>query len=179
MKNHRFSKDPEWGYTLQRMHHGGTTKEDIELINTRVVGPDLTLPSLDNLEGADVTHACATNSYRNLICDNIFANILKHRHPKENENFEIPKQAIIIKGNFENWKMNEPKSSIYHKIIQSKCGDDNVQSGNGQNIIRVDPCLKLFNGCPIMVSTNDHKNIRAVKGKTAKFRGVNSKKIGI
>ena len=42
-------------------------------------------------------------------------------------------------------------------MIQSKCGDDNVQSGNGQNIIRVDPCLKLFHGCPIMISTNDHK----------------------
>ncbi len=60
-------------------------------------------------------------------------------------------------GNFVNLKTKEPKSAVYHKMIQSKCGDDNVQSGNGQNIIRVDPCLKLFHGCPIMISTNDHK----------------------
>jgi hypothetical protein len=60
-------------------------------------------------------------------------------------------------------------------LIQSKCGDDNVQSGNGQNIIRVDPCLKLFHGCPIMISTNDHKKIGAVKGTTAKFKGVKLK----
>jgi hypothetical protein len=36
----------------------------------------------------------------------------------------------------------------------------------------VDPCLKLFNGGSIMVSTNDHKNLGAVKCKTAKFKGV-------
>jgi len=64
---------------------------------------------------------------------------------------------------------------MYHKLIQNKCGDDNVQSGNGQNIIRVDPCLKLFNGCPIMISTNEHKKIGAVKGTTAKFKGVQLK----
>ncbi len=60
-------------------------------------------------------------------------------------------------------------------MVHSKCGDDNVQSGNGQNIIRVDPCLKLFFGCPLMVSTNDHKHIGVVKGTTAKFRGVQLK----
>jgi hypothetical protein len=53
--------------------------------------------------------------------------------------------------------------------------NDNFQSGNGLNIIRVDPCLKLFYGCPIMVSTNEHKHIGVVKGTTAKFRGVQLK----
>jgi hypothetical protein len=33
----------------------------------------------------------------------------------------------------------------------------------------------LFFGCPIMVSTNEHKHIGAVKGTTAKFRGVQLK----
>ena len=47
-----------------------------------------------------------------------------------------------------------------------------VQSGNGQNIIRVDPCLKLFVGCPIMVSVNDFKKNGIVKGTNGKFKGV-------
>jgi hypothetical protein len=106
-----------------------------------VVGQNLSLPTFEELEGADVTYACSTNAERNLIGDDIFANILKHQHPRETENFEVPVQTVIIKGNFENWKSNEPKSSVYHKLVHSKCGDDNVQSGNGQNIIRVDPCL--------------------------------------
>ncbi len=73
-------------------------------------------------------------------------------------------------------KTDESKSAAYHKMVHSKCGDDNVQCGNKQNIIRVDPCLKLFKGCPIMVSTNDNKNLGAVKGTTAKFLGVKLKR---
>ena len=117
-------------------------------------------------------YACYTNADRNLISDNIFATILEKRHPKEHETFEIPEQTIIIKGNFNHFKTNEPKSSSYHKLVQSQCGDDNVQSGNGQNIIRVDPCLKLFVGCPIMVSVNDFKKNGVVKETTRKFKGL-------
>ncbi len=54
--------------------------------------------------------------------------------------------------------------------VKWKIRDDNVQSGNGQNIIRVDPCLKLFVGCPIMVSVNDFKKNGIVKGTTVKFK---------
>ena len=123
-----------------------------------------------------LTYACAANADRNLICDNIFANILKQRHPKEDQDFYVPQETVIIKGNFLNMKTDESKSAAYHKKVQSKCGDDNVQCGNGQSIIQVDPCLKLFKGCPIMVSTNDNKNLGAVKGTTAKFLGVKLKK---
>jgi hypothetical protein len=61
-------------------------------------------------------------------------------------------------------------------MVQSKCGDDNAQCRNGQNIIQVYPCLKLFKGCPIMVSTNINQNLGAVKGTMAKFMGVKLKK---
>jgi hypothetical protein len=175
-KNHQFATDPGWGESLQRIHLGRTKKEDVEKINTRVVGPNLSLPSLEELNGADITYACATNADRNLICDNIFANILKQRHPKEDQDFNIPQETIIIKGNFLNMKTDESKSAAYHKMVQSKCGDDNAQCGNGQNIIQVEPCLKLFKGCPIMVSTNVNKNLGAVKGTTAKFMGAKLKK---
>jgi hypothetical protein len=36
----------------------------------------------------------------------------------------------------------------------------------------VDPCLKLFDGCPMMVSVNDFKKNGVVKGTTGKFKGV-------
>ena len=94
---------------------------------------NLTLPSFDELQGSNVSYACYTNSDRNVISDNIFATILEKWHPKEHETFEIPEQTIIIKGNFSHFKKNEPKSSSYHKLVQNQCGDDNVQSGNGQN----------------------------------------------
>jgi len=134
------------------------------LINSRVIGENLTLLSFDELQGSNISYVCYTNSNRNVISDNIFATILEKWHPKEHETFEIPEQTIIIKGNFSHCKINVPKLSSYHKLDQSQWGDDNAQRGNGQDIIRVDPCLKLFVGCPIMVSVNDFKKNGVVKG---------------
>jgi hypothetical protein len=113
-KNHCFATDPAWGGCSKRIHLGKTKQEDIDKSNTRVVSPKLSLPPLEELNGADITYACATNADRNLISDNIFANLLKACHPRENEDFEIPQETIIIKGNFVNLKTNEPKSAMYH-----------------------------------------------------------------
>jgi hypothetical protein len=65
----------------------------------------------------------------------IFATILENSHPKGNKSFE---QTIIIIGYFTHGKTNEPKSSSYHKLVHGHCGDDNVQCGNGQIIVRAD-----------------------------------------
>ena len=172
MTNWRFKEDPKWGELLQRVHHGETGVKDMELINTRVIGPNLSLPTFEELQGAEITYACYTNADRNLITDNIFASILENRHPTQHESFDIPEQTIMIKGLFCHPKTNEAKSSSYHNLIHGNCGDDNVQCGNGQNIIRVDPCLKLFVGCPIMVSVNDFKKFGVVKGTTGIFKGI-------
>ena len=83
-----------------KIHLWRTKKEDVEKINTRVVGPNLILLSLEELNGSDITYACATNADRILIFYNIFANILKQRHPKEDQDFNVPQETIIIKGNF-------------------------------------------------------------------------------
>ncbi len=57
-------------------------------------------------------------------------------------------------------------------MIYNKCGDDKVLFGGKQSVTRVDPCLKLYVGCPIMVSTNDQKKSKIVKGTTGIFKGV-------
>jgi hypothetical protein len=144
----------------------------VELGNTRVDGPNLSLPTFEDLQGGDITYACYTNAEWNLISDNIFATILENGHPKVSETFEIPEETIIIKGNFTHVKSNEPKSISYHNLVHGHCGDDNIQCGNGQNIVRVDPCLKLFVGCPLMASVNDFKKEGVVKGTTGKCNGI-------
>jgi len=78
MTNWRFLKDPQWGNLLQRMHHGETRWDDIKLINSRVIGENLTLPSFDELQGSDVSYACYTNSDRNVISDIILQLFLKN-----------------------------------------------------------------------------------------------------
>ncbi len=84
--------------TVIRAKAANIRKSDIELINTRVVRKDFKLPTFDDLETGDVTYACYTNAERNLICENIFASILEKRHPKAEENFDIPQGTLIIKG---------------------------------------------------------------------------------
>jgi hypothetical protein len=93
------------------MHHGESRREDMKLVNPRVVGENLALPSFEELQGNGISYACYTNANRNLISDNIFATILEKPRPKEHETFEIPEQTIFIKGNFSHFKTNEPKSS--------------------------------------------------------------------
>ena len=97
---------------------------------------------------------------------------MKAHHPKVGDSFPIPLQTIIIKGNFAEVKTGKPKSSKYHNMIYNKCGDDKVTYGGKNSKGRIDPCLKLFVGCPIMVSTNDQKKDKVVKGTTGFFKGI-------
>ncbi len=73
MTNRRFKDDSQWGDLLERVHHGETTREDINIINLRVFGPNFALPKFEELQGADTPYASYMNSDRNLIYDNIFA----------------------------------------------------------------------------------------------------------
>ncbi len=139
------------------MRKGFLTREDIEFINTRVVGSNLSLPSYEELNGDDITYACSTNAERNLITDNSFGNILKMHHPKIGDSFSVPLQTVIIKGIFGELETGKQKSSKYHNMIYNKCGDDKVTFGGKQSVTRVDPCLKLYVGSPMMVSTNDQE----------------------
>jgi hypothetical protein len=47
------------------LRKGFLTREDIEFINTRVVGSNLSLLSYEELNGDDITYACSTHAERN------------------------------------------------------------------------------------------------------------------
>lgn len=58
-------------------------------------------------------------------------------------------------------------------MIVNRCGDDKVTSGWSKNRLRADPCLKLYVGSPIMVSTSDNKKGKNVKQfSSGLFKGV-------
>jgi hypothetical protein len=84
-------------------------REEIEFINTKVVGSNLSLPSYEELNGDDITYASSTNAERNSIKDNNFGNILKTHHPEVDDSFSIPLQTVIIKGNFAEVKTEKTK----------------------------------------------------------------------
>jgi hypothetical protein len=57
-------------------------------------------------------------------------------------------------------------------LIWSLCGDDNVDAKNN---IKIDPCLKLIKGCPVMINSNVEKERNLVKGTLGNFVGVRLK----
>jgi len=165
--NHRFEKDVKWGELLDRLRLGILTVEDYDFLDTRVVGPNLSIP----VEGdVQLSYVCPTNYQRNRITENNFEDMLKKTHPMQGSSESPPENTVIIKGVFKGKKGGSEKSSQFHRLIYNNCGDDNVMMSGGTG--RVDPCLKLSYGCSLMVS--DFKDIEkgVVKGVTGKFIGI-------
>ena len=110
MNNHLFINDPQRVFLLDRLRKGFLTREDIEFINTRVVGSNLSLPSYEELNGDDITYACSTNAERNLITDKNFGNILKTHHPKMANHF------LFHYNNYNKrkfWRTQDRKTKIF------------------------------------------------------------------
>ncbi len=97
-------------FLLDRLRKGFLTREDIEFINTRVVGSNLSFPSYEELNGDDITYACSTNAERNLITDKNFGNILKTHHPKMANHF------LFHYNNYNKrkfWRTQDRKTKIF------------------------------------------------------------------
>ena len=72
--DHRFSEDRSYGELVKRFSNGTVTKEDIDLINTRLLndgcgnGGKIELPK----DTSDICYACGKNDERNSITTSIF-----------------------------------------------------------------------------------------------------------
>jgi len=73
--------------------------------------------------------------------------------------------TVVLPNN----EQNKDVGPEFHKLLWALCGDDNLTVGNS---CKVDPCLKLIKGIPLMVNTNTGKENRIVKGIIGDFVGV-------
>jgi hypothetical protein len=125
----RYRNDPEWGELLGRLRLGLSTKQDFEKINLRVVGNNLKLPSLQELDGKHISYACSTNQQRNIYADKCFLKILHSFHPRKDDfSRDPPPYTIIIKGIFSESKSGLKKFNHFHNLIYNTCGDDDVET---------------------------------------------------
>ena len=161
--NHRFKEDPEYGELLKRMWNGDLTRQDRELINTRVIGKNgLTLPP--SFKGKDVCYACPTNVERNAISASNFRNHVMKTHPHVNNNELPPDHTIIIEADIKSSSSKRSKQKIdnvlRHRIITS-CGDAQVKVGTK----KIDPALCLYVGAYVIcVIDNSHLKDRVPRG---------------
>jgi len=164
--NHRFFNDPDWGEILKRIQIGVPTLEDLQKINERLVS---IVPLPDDIDCCKtrIVYGCYTNKRRNEITDACFLNFVKKNCPNFDSNLEPSTSTLLIKGSFS--KNGQDMGPEFHKFMWSMCGDDNLDAGSNT---KVDPCLKLIHGSPLMINSNTEKDRNLVKGTLGNFVNV-------
>ena len=141
---YRYHHDPEWGALLQRFRNGTATLKDIRKINNRVISSNFKLPP-------DIKYA----TYYNLDRDSINCAIFEERaqkyyltHQNTNGFIMIFSDDIKMKKNGKTFQDCRNK-----RFFWETCGESDI-SFKGRQSARMDPVLKLYHGCPIMLPTN-------------------------
>ena len=168
---HRFRDDPKFGEVLKKLWRGQFDRDDKKYINSRVVGPNVNLP--DVMSG-DISYACPSNLQRNQISWGIFDKRIRANNPLATSNDPPPDHTIIIEADIQSKSSSRAGSSVrvsssVREMILSTCGDNDIRvtksnskgdkndtSRGGQ---KIDPALRLYQGCPGMgISNKDLDN---------------------
>ena len=154
--SHRFDNDLQFGELLKRLWLGELTEDDIDLLNTRVVGSnDVTLPN--DGSDADTCYACPKNKERNAISAGVFQEHLRSGlFPCVDSNELPPDHTILIEADIQscNSDNNSGKTRVSREIrdrILSTCGDSQCVTGQSK---KVDPCLRFYPGAHAMCNDN-------------------------
>jgi hypothetical protein len=141
---HRYLQDPEWGQILTRFRNGTVTTADIGKINNNVHDKNYKLPS-------DIKYATYTNKDRDLINTSIFLDKLHH---SRNEYHHTNNFILIF---CDNMMVRKPKNKdIYSKITRKRSFYENASESDidGDSRNRIDPILKVYLGCELMLTEN-------------------------
>ena len=147
---HRFKKEVRWGKLLMRMQNGELTKEDVEFINTKVV----TVHKSRHLP-KDLRYATYFNRDRDAINTALFeeccTRIRCHNVSTRDTQIVLADQLAA--------KTSHGTYEPFHnqKILWENCGEDDIKFPKERNG-RMDPLLKLYKGCQLMLVFN--KNVR-------------------
>ena len=162
----RYKHDPEWGELLFRFRNGVPTQEDIRKINECVFSDEGELPPL-------VRYATHTNKDRDAINTGVFSKFCSSS--KNEDTGTVPSALVVLSDDL---KVKNSKGS-YVAVNQrqkfwEKCGEDDVECKD-KRCGRVDPALKLFCNCPIMLTANDDVKAGRANGTRALVEHVDLK----
>ena len=144
----RFKKDVSWGKLLMRMWNGELTKEDVEFINTKVV----TLNKRRHLP-KDLRYTTYFNRDRDAINTALFE---EHCARLRCHNVST-RDTLIVLTNKLAAKTSHGNYEPFHnrKIFWENCGEDDIKFPREHNG-RMDPLLKLYKGCKLMLVFNNN-----------------------
>ena len=169
---HRFKDNMAWGLMLRRFRDGTVTKEDLQEINKHVVGSDFTPPD-------DIQYATYKNKDRDAINAALFEKHCRHvlqTHGHTNDCIMILSDHIKVRNSS---KCYEPFKNC--KSFWEHCGESDIFKERG----RMDPVLRLYSNCKVMMTANDDVKHGMANGTKATFhkailkRGVTPTKITV
>jgi hypothetical protein len=140
---HRFKDDPEWGSLLVRFRNGEVTASDIKTINQRISNSRCNLPE-------DIRYA----TYFNIDRDAINTGFFEERATKYFEHYRNTNGFIMIFSDNVQVRDSSQKYIPFksRKLFWEQCGEDDIIMPKGSG--RMDPVLKLYEGCRVMLPTN-------------------------
>ena len=171
-KSHRFKDDPEWGAILERLRTGSHTSEDIDTINSRLVGEST---GIDPPEGNDVFRVVPTNRERVSILCLGFKKHLQATHPSIDAEDLPPDHTVIIEAAFT--KNKRDLSSALTDFITTSLGDNDIKVTAPWNSkdAKIDPALRLFVGAMLMINSNEDLSDNRANGTVCKCVGIRLK----
>ena len=150
---HRFKEDLEWGKLLYRFRNGEVTETDITSINKRVVDKNTKLPS-------NIKYATYYNRDRDAINTALFETRCNQQKIEFNS-AALKDSLIIFSDNIKIKNGNKTYIPFNNKIkFWTTCAENDIKLPRGRG--RLDPVLKIYKGCKVMLTTNiDVKNGQA------------------
>ena len=145
---HRFKDDLEWGHLLVRLRDGEITELDIDKINERVVNSATVLPN-------DIKYATYYNRDRDAINAALFeerCNTLYKESGNANDSIMIFADDLKVQNGSGTYISFNNCMALWEN-----CGEDDVKTPRTAG--HMDPVLRLYRGCRIMLPCN--KNVKA------------------
>lgn len=172
---HRFKDDPEWGCRLRRFRNGCPTSEDITTINNACVVKD----------GADndalplgIRYATAVNRDRDSINTATFEeHCIRLSKNGDGHNGFVEDALIVLADDLQSQTSPgkfKPLSLKARLIIWESCGEDNIKFPQNHSR-RMDPALKLYRHCPLMLNENTNVQQGIANGSCVILRHVELK----
>ena len=151
---HRFKDDLEWGYILRRLREGNPTKADLQEINSYVVTKNTKLPN-------DLKYGARFNKVRDSVHCILFEKYISKQ--KTNE-FGKVKDCVLVLCD----KMKIAKTGAHvtnYTTFFQNIGESDCKMHRG----RLDPMLKLYKNCELMLTVNDDVRRGKANGTTMKL----------
>ncbi|CAB9520376.1 Pfam:DUF889 [Seminavis robusta] len=145
---HRFRNDIPWGERLKRFRAGKPTKDDIMYINHHCV------VSKNHKPNSNIQVACHYNWERDVVNTTVFQQFCVANAPADADNVYMGAIMILMDSMemYNDHKQYVPvTSNRIKKHFWTTCGESDCDMDNG----RVDPALKMYYNCPLMLTKNE------------------------